>query len=122
MSSITSNQEQWSKKLSALIDYWNDLNNKFKLPKHFKDADSGLSWRFYNTYVTHFNTVANVSKRKELSKAIANAKPKQVSVYICRPLLLVVDVAYQQHMTSLLVVFVIGDLLLTIFGKRGTIS
>ena len=77
MSSITSNQEQWSKKLSALIDYWNDLNNKFKLPKHFKDADSGLSWRFYNTYVTHFNTVANVFKRKELSKAIANAKSKR---------------------------------------------
>ena len=77
MSSITSNQEQWSKKLSALIDYWNDLNNNFKLPKHFKDADSGLSWRFYNTYVTHFNTVANVFKRKELSKAIANAKSKR---------------------------------------------
>ena len=32
MSSITPNQEQWSKKLSALIDYWNDdLNNKIQI-------------------------------------------------------------------------------------------
>ena len=66
MSSLTTNREQWSKKLSALIGYWNDLNNKFKLPKHFKYTDSGLTWRFFNTYVTNFNTVTDVSKKRTL--------------------------------------------------------
>ena len=77
MTSLTCNREQWNKKLSALIDYWNDINNNLKLPKHFKDTDTGLTWRFFNTYVTHFNTVVDVSKKKELSKAIANAKSKR---------------------------------------------
>jgi hypothetical protein len=76
----TSIREQWSKKLSALIEYWNNLNNKFKLPKHYNDAASGLNWRFFNTYVTNFSKVGDKSKRKEISKAIANAKSKRTVV------------------------------------------
>ena len=68
MTSLISNrEEQWNKKLSALIDYWNDINNNFKLPKHFKDTDSGLTWRFFNTYVTHLNTYAKKKNSQRLS-------------------------------------------------------
>jgi hypothetical protein len=70
----------WSKRLTALKEYWKNSSNKFKLPTLYADSLSGLNYKFYNQYVTNIATVKNPLKKIALLKAVKDAKSNRTSL------------------------------------------
>ena len=71
----------WLKKLEALIEYWKNSSNRFNLPFHYKDPQSGLNYKFFNHYVKNIvNLKINSNKQILLAQAIKNAKTRRTTI------------------------------------------